>query len=46
MFLDTESGYPGSMHDARVLQNSKLYRKVVNGNIPREPVVNINGNDI
>ena len=46
MFLDTASGYPGSMHDARVLQNSKLYRKVVNGNIPREPVVNINGNDI
>lgn len=47
MFLDTAIGYPGSMHDAQVLRNSKLYRrKVVNGNILRETVVNINGNDI
>jgi len=40
MFLNTAIGYPGSMHDARVLWNSELYRKVVNGNILREPVVN------
>lgn len=46
MFLDTAIGYPGSMHDARVLRNSELFRKVENGNILREPVVNINGNDI
>jgi len=46
MFLETAIGYPGSMHDARVLRNSELNRKVVNGNILREPVVDINGNDI
>ena len=46
MFLDTAIGYPGSMHDAPVLRNSELFRKVENGNILREPVVNINGNDI
>ena len=46
MFLDTAIGYPGSMHDARVLRNSKMFRKVENANILREPVVNINGNDI
>ena len=46
MFLDTAIGYRGSMHDAPVLRNSELFRKVENGNILREPVVNINGNDI
>ena len=46
MFLDTAIGYPGSMHDARVLRNFELFRKVENGNILREPEVNINGNDI
>lgn len=45
MFLDTAIGYPGGMHDARVLQNSELYRKVVNENILWEPLVNINGNN-
>ena len=33
MFLDTAIGYPGSMHDARVLRSSELFRKAENGDI-------------
>ena len=25
LFLDFSAGYPGSMHDARILRNSSLY---------------------
>lgn len=46
MFLDVVIGYLGSMYDVWVFWNFELYRKVVNGNILREFVVNINGNDI
>lgn len=31
VFLDTAIGYPGSMHDARVLRNTDLFRKAENG---------------
>lgn len=46
IFLDTAIGYPGSMHDARVLRNTDLFRKAENGDILREPVVTIDGNHI
>ena len=42
-FLDTAIGYPGSMHDSRVLRNSELYRKATNGDILTAPVRSMNG---
>ena len=32
-FLDTAIGYPGSMHDTRVLGQSNIFRKAENGDI-------------
>ena len=43
MFLDTAIGYPGSMHDARVLRQSNIFRKAENGDILTEPFVTVNG---
>ena len=41
IFLDMAIGYPGSMHNARVLRNTELFRKAKNGNILGEPVLTI-----
>jgi len=46
MFLDVEAGYPGSMHDARVLQNSNIFNRAENPEILTGPTVTICGNDI
>ena len=46
IFPDTAIGYPGSMHDARVLRNTDLFRKAENGDILGEPVLPISGNHI
>ena len=43
LFLDTAIGYPGSMHDARVLRSTELFRKAESGEILNEPVVAVNG---
>ena len=43
VFLDTAIGYPGSMHDARVLRQSNIFRKAENGDILTEPFVTVNG---
>lgn len=43
MLLDTSIGYPGSMHDARVLRNSELFTKAENKDILKEPVITRNG---
>lgn len=45
-FIDTVAGFPGSVHDARVLRNSNIYQEAENGNILQAPLVNINENDI
>ena len=37
MFIDVSTGWPGSMHDARVLRLSSLYRKATNDEILTEP---------
>ena len=33
IFLDVAAGFPGSMHDARVLRNSSIYERAEQGNI-------------
>ena len=42
-FLDTAIGYPGSMHDARVLRSSDIFQKAQNGGILLEPLDTISG---
>ena len=46
ILLDTSIGYPGSVHDTRLLRNTDLFRKAENGDILRELVVSIDGNHI
>ena len=43
MFLDTAIGYPGSMHDARILRASNIFTKAENGEILKEPAITLNG---
>lgn len=45
-FIDAVCGFPGSAHDARVLQNSELYYNAERGNILQAPVVTIGGREI
>ena len=33
LFIDVAAGFPGSLHDARVLRNSSIYQKAENGDI-------------
>lgn len=35
-FTDIQTGWPGSVHDARVFRNSPLYTLLENGNLPEE----------
>ncbi|CAH3153985.1 unnamed protein product [Porites lobata] len=37
MFIDVSTGWPGSMHDARVLRLSSLYSKATDGEILSQP---------
>lgn len=45
-FLDFASGFPGSMHDARVLRNSPIFDLAEHDQILMGPSVQIGGNDI
>ena len=45
-FLDFASGFPGSMHDARVLRNSTIFDLAEHDQILTGPSVQIGGNDI
>lgn len=43
LFLDFACGFPGNMHDARVLRRSAIFRKAERGEILSAPTVHING---
>ena len=40
-FLDIEVGYPGAMHDCRVLRNSEIFTRAENREILSEPTRNV-----
>ena len=46
LFLDSSAGYPGSMHDARILRNSTLYQRAEQGDVLTGPVVDVDGHEI
>ena len=46
LFLNFAAGYPGSMHDARILRNSSLYQKAEQVDILTGPIVNVNHHEI
>ena len=43
LFLDIATGYPGSLHDARILRSSTLYLKVESGDILSRPAKIVDG---
>lgn len=43
LYLSVSTGYPGSMHDARVLRLSELFDAAENQNILMEPTMDLNG---
>nr|XP_058955803.1 uncharacterized protein LOC131783070 [Pocillopora verrucosa] len=45
-FLDISAGYPGSIHDARVLRLSNLHREIEQGNWLNRPTRQISGSEI
>ena len=45
-FLDVSTGYPGSIHDARILRLSKLHREIDQGNLLKEPSKQIGGSEV
>ena len=46
LFLDFCAGYPGSMHDARILRNSSLYQNAEQGDILTGPIAIVNHHEI
>lgn len=45
-FLDVAAGFPGNMHDSRVLRNSSLYRRIANNELLLGLTVRVDGRDI
>ena len=46
MFLDFAAGFPGSLHDSRVLRNSTLYRRAGEGKILANPTAQLGSQNI
>ena len=46
IFIDFACGFPGNMHDARVLRRTTIFQKSGQGNILIQPTLNVNGNEI
>ena len=46
LFLDFAAGYPGSLHDARVLRNSTLYRRLEGNEVLKSPTIQIGHHEI
>ena len=46
LFLDVSTGWPGSIHDARVLRLSGVFREIENGTILTRPVTVINRTNV
>lgn len=45
-FLDVAAGFPGNMHDSRVLRNSSLYRQITNNELLLGPAVRVGAREI
>ena len=45
-FLDVAAGFPGSMHDSRVLRNSSLYRRIANNELLLRPTARVGGREM
>ena len=45
-FLDVAAGFPGSMHDSRVLRNSSLYQRITNNELLLGPTERVAGREI
>ena len=45
-FIHASAGYPGSIHDSRMLRISSLYRDIERGTILKAPTRRINGTEI
>ena len=46
VFIDFVCGFPGSMHDGRVLRRSTIFGRAEQGDILTLPTVNVNGHEI
>ena len=46
MFLDFAAGFPGSLHDSRVLRNSTLYKRAEEGEILANPTAQLGSQNI
>lgn len=42
LFLDFATGFPGSLHDSRILRSTQIFRKIENGQVLNAPEVLIN----
>jgi len=45
-FMHVSTGYPGSIHDSRMLRMSSLYRDIANERVLHSPTKRINGREI
>ena len=46
IFIDFACGFPGSMHDARVLRRSTVFERAEQRDILTQPTVNVNGHEL
>ena len=46
MFLAVDSGFPGSIHDARMLEHTWISKAATEHSILRTPSINVNGKEV